>query len=50
MSLDGSGSDLSEESVLGCEPAALDTETFPSVLPGPSQPASTTARRAVRDY
>ena len=29
------GSDLSEELVWGCEPAALESETFPRCPPGP---------------
>jgi hypothetical protein len=33
--LEGPGSDLSEELVWGCEPAALDLETFPRCPPGP---------------
>ena len=31
----GPGSDLSEELVWGCEPAALESESFPRCPPGP---------------
>jgi hypothetical protein len=33
--LAGPGSDLSEEPVWGCEPAALESESFPRCPPGP---------------
>ena len=35
----GPGSGLSEELVWGCEPAALESESFPVALPGPSSAA-----------
>ena len=38
----GSGSDLSEELVVGVEPAALDCIVAPGVLPGPPSARSST--------
>lgn len=44
----GPGSDLSEELVWGCEPAALDLETFPRCPPGPVLEGAAPAHPSLR--